>query len=107
VQHKPVVAKTRGVRRTADDILAGFTRTSTPIPRSTTIVLVDDNVQSGGSIAALDRLLGAVRPTYAFAVAVTDSKTCADALKPRGFRIEYDEQSDWLEVERTLGAVRN
>jgi hypothetical protein len=28
-------------------ILAGLARTSTPIPRRTTLVIVDDNVQSG------------------------------------------------------------
>jgi len=38
----------------ADEILRGFVRTSAPMPRSTTIVLVDDNVQSGKSIAALE-----------------------------------------------------
>jgi predicted amidophosphoribosyltransferase len=106
VQRKPVVAKTKGSRRTANEILAGFTRTATPIPRATTIVLVDDNVQSGKSIAALDRLLGASRPTYAFAVAVTDSQPSADALKARGFTIEYDDEDAALDVRCTLDAVR-
>lgn len=106
VQRKPVVAKTKGVRRTANEILAGFTRTTAPIPKSTTIVLVDDNVQSGGSIIALDRLLGASRPTYAFAVAVTDSKASADALKARGFTIEYDDAAKWLDVTCRLDPVR-
>lgn len=46
VQRKPVGAKTKGNRRTADQILEGLTRTTTAIPRSTTIVLVDDNVVS-------------------------------------------------------------
>jgi hypothetical protein len=105
-QRAPVVAKTKGVRRTADQILAGFVRTATPIPRSAMIVLVDDNVQSGNSIAALDRLLGASRPTAAFAVAVTDARECKDALKARGFTIEYDAGTARLEVVCTLGHVR-
>ena len=98
VQRKPVVAKTKGARRTADQIFEGLTRTSTPIPRSTTIVLVDDNVQSGSSIAALDKLLGASRPTAAFAVAVTDSQPYSSAAKARGFTIEYDETTPSLDV---------
>lgn len=63
VQWKPVEGKTKGNRRTADQILAGLARTSTPIPRGTTLVIVDDNVQSGASIAALDKLLGASSKT--------------------------------------------
>lgn len=63
VQRKVVRAKTAGCRRTADQKLEGFERTVATIPRGTKIVLVDDNVQSGGSIAALDKLLGASRPT--------------------------------------------
>jgi predicted amidophosphoribosyltransferase len=106
VQRAPMVAKTKGVRRTADQILAGFVRTSAAVPRSTMIVLVDDNVQSGNSIAALDRLLGASRPTAAFAVAVTDAHECKDALKARGFTIEYDDEAEGLEVRCTLGHVR-
>jgi hypothetical protein len=105
-QRKPIVAKTKGVRRSADEILAGFVRTSTPLPKGTTIVLVDDNVQSGNSIAALDRLLGASRPTYAFAVAVTDARTCSDALKPRTFTIEYGDHAEGLEVTCVLDPVR-
>lgn len=56
VQRAAVVAKTkdRGPRRTADQILAGFVRTPIAVPRSAVIVLVDDNVQSGTSVAALD-----------------------------------------------------
>jgi predicted amidophosphoribosyltransferase len=65
VQRKVVKAKTTGNRRTADQIFEGLVRTVTTIPRAT-IVLVDDNVQSGSSIAALDKLLGASRPTAAF-----------------------------------------
>jgi hypothetical protein len=106
VQREAVIAKTKGSRRTAEQILAGFVRTSTPIPRSDVVVLVDDNVQSGNSLAALDRLLGASRPTSAFAVAVTDSHECKDALKPRSFTIEYDETTKALDVTCTLGAVR-
>lgn len=102
VQKKAVLAKTKGHRRTADEILAGLVRTSVAIPRSTTIVLVDDNVQSGSSIAALDKLLGATRPTAAFAVAVTDSAECADAAKARGFTIEYDDRAETLDVTCTL-----
>lgn len=102
VQRKLVVPKTKGQRRTADQIFEALVRTSTPIPRGTTLVLVDDNVQSGSSIAALDKLLGASRPTAAFAVAVTDSQPCANATKARGFTIEYDETSASLEVSCVL-----
>jgi hypothetical protein len=98
VQRKPVVAKTKGERRTADQIFDGLVRTSTGISRGTTIVLVDDNVQSGSSIAALDKLLGASRPTAAFAVAVTDSQPYTNAAKARGFTIEYDEAEPSLDV---------
>jgi hypothetical protein len=59
-------------------------------------------VQSGSSIAALDKLLGATRPTAAFAVAVTDSHACTDATKARGFAIEYDEDADSLDVTCVL-----
>jgi len=106
VQAVPVVSKTKGPRRTADQILAGFVRTATPIPRSEVIVLVDDNVQSGNSIAALDRLLGGTRTTSAFAVAVTDAQACKDAVKHRRFTVEYDEAAKVLDVDCTLDAVR-
>lgn len=106
VQREPVLAKTKGSRRTAAQVLEGFVRTSIPIPRSDVVVLVDDNVQSGNSLAALDRLLGASRPTWAFAVAVTDAHECKDALKTRAFRIEYDETVKTLDVACTLRAVR-
>jgi len=102
VQRKPVVAKTKGPRRTADQIFEGLVRTTIAIPRATTIVLVDDNVQSGSSIAALDKLLGASRPTAAFAVAVTDSHEYADATKARGFTIKYDDAVTSLDVTCTL-----
>lgn len=102
VQRKVVVAKTKGHRRSADQILDGLVRTTTPIPRGTTIVLVDDNVQSGASIAALDKLLGASRRTSAFAVAVTDSQPHADATKTRGFTISYDETTESLDVTCAL-----
>jgi predicted amidophosphoribosyltransferase len=98
VQRQPVIAKTRGSRRTADEILGGFARTSTPIPKSDVVVLVDDNVQSGNSLAALDRLLGATLPAAIFAVAVTDANACGDALKPRRFTIEYDDTRSQLDV---------
>ena len=98
VQRKPVESKTQGNRRSADEILVGLARTATPIPRGTTLVLVDDNVQSGASIAALDKLLGASRPTAAFAVAVTDSQPHSDATKTRRFTIEYDATADSLDV---------
>jgi len=48
-------------------------------------------VQSGNSIAAVDRLLGASRDTFAFAVAVTDARASKDAVQPRRFTVEYDE----------------
>lgn len=102
VQRKAVAAKTKGNRRTANQILEGLTRTATAVPRGTTIVLVDDNVQSGSSIAALDKLLGASRPTAAFAVAVTDSMPHADATKTRGFTIEYDETAEILDASCKL-----
>jgi hypothetical protein len=103
VQRKAVESKTKGNRRTADEIFAGLARTSTPIPRGSTLVLVDDNVQSGASIAALDKLLGASKPTAAFAVAVTDSQPYEDAAKARTFKITYDESDDELNVSITLG----
>lgn len=103
VQRKAVAGKTKGNRRTADEIFAGLARTSTPIPRGSTLVLVDDNVQSGASIAALDKLLGASKPTAAFAVAVTDSQQYEDAAKARTFKIEYDETDDELDVSIALG----
>jgi hypothetical protein len=106
VQRKPVTSKTKGARRTADEILTGFERTGVTMPRSTTLVLVDDNVQSGRSIAALDKLLGASRPTAAFAVAVTDSQACGDAAKARRFTVEYDEEAKRIAATLTLGAVR-
>jgi predicted amidophosphoribosyltransferase len=102
VQRKVVKAKTTGNRRTADQIFEGLVRTVTTVPRATTIVLVDDNVQSGSSIAALDKLLGASRPTAAFAVAVTDSQTYTDAMKARGFTIEYDEAAAHLDAACVL-----
>jgi len=102
VQRKAVAAKTKGNRRTANQILEGLARTTTAVPRGTTVVLVDDNVQSGSSIAALDKLLGASRPTAAFAVAVTDSRPHADATKTRGFTIEYDETAEMLDVSCKL-----
>jgi hypothetical protein len=105
VQRTSVVAKTKGGRRSAAQILKGFARTTTPIPRSGVVVLVDDNVQSGNSIAALDRLVGATRPTAAFAVAVTDAQACKDALRPRRFTIEY-EPTAALAVLCSLDAVR-
>ena len=86
VQRKPVVAKTKGLRRTADQIFEGLIRTSAAIPRSTTFVVVDDNVQSGSSIAALDKLLGASRATAAFAVAVTDSRSMRTRRRREGSR---------------------
>jgi len=106
VQREMVIAKTKGSRRTADQTLDGFVRTSISIPRSNVVVLVDDNVHSGNSLAALDRLLGASRPTSAFAVAVTDSHECKNAVKARGFTIEYDETAKVLDVTCKLGAVR-
>ncbi len=108
LQREPVVAKTnnRGPRRTADQILAGLVRTAAPLPKSGAIVLVDDNVQSGNSIAAVDRLLGAARETFAFAVAVTDAQECKDAVKPRRFTVEYDDGAPSLEVSCRLAAVK-
>ena len=106
VQREPVAAKTSGSRRTAEEILRGFVRTSMPIPRSDVVVLVDDNVQSGNSLAALHHLLGGVRSTAAFAVAVTDAQACKDALKPRRFTIDYDEAAASLLVTRRLDPVR-
>lgn len=91
VQRRPVEPKTRGNRRTADEIVAGLVRTSTPIPRSGVIVLVDDNVQRGHSVAAVDHLLGADLPTSVFAVGITDALPCKDACIPRAFQVEYDE----------------
>lgn len=87
-------------------ILRGFVRTPTPVPKSDVVVLVDDNVQSGNSLAALDHLLGGGRSTAAFAVSVTDAEACKDALKPRRFTIDYDGAAASLRVMRTLGPVR-
>jgi len=105
-QREPVVAKTKGSRRTAEEILRGFVRTSIAMPRSDVVVLVDDNVHSGNSLAALDCLLGASRPTSAFAVAVTDSHESKDALKPRSFKVAYGGTNSALDVTCTLGLVR-
>lgn len=91
LQRERVVAKTKGARRSAEEILRGFARTPAPIPRPDVFVLVDDNVQRGNSVVALDRLLGAGCATAVFAVAITDAKAADDALKPRRFTIEYDE----------------
>jgi hypothetical protein len=102
VQRTPVDPKTTGNRRNASQILEGLTRTNVTVPRGTTIVLVDDNVQSGSSIAAVDKLLGASRPTAAFAVAVTDSMPCTNAMKARRFTIEYDETGEALDVTCAL-----
>ncbi|MBC7978782.1 MAG: hypothetical protein H7138_27675 [Myxococcales bacterium] len=85
--------------------MASF-RTAIPIPRGGVIVLIDDNVHSGRSLAALGRLLGASRTTSALAVAVTDAEPCKDALKGRKFRVEYDETSPDLAVTRVLEPVR-
>jgi hypothetical protein len=107
-QREQIVAKTQqsGTRRTADQILAGFVRTPGALPRSQIIVLVDDNVQSGNSLVALDRLLGSTRSTSAFAVAVTDSIPCEDALKFRTFTIDYDERAKALQSKRKIDRLR-
>lgn len=89
VQRHPVAPKTTGNRRTADQILANLERTTVPIPRGGVIVLVDDNVQRGASLAAVDKLLGAANAVTAFAVAVTDSVARADACAPRAFEVRY------------------
>jgi hypothetical protein len=106
VQREPVTAKTRGARRAVEQILAGFARTSTPLPRSGVVVLVDDNVQSGNSLAALDHLLGMSRMTAAFAVAVTDAHECKDAVSPRTFMVDYEQTGAGLRVTCLLHAVR-
>jgi hypothetical protein len=98
VQERAVVPKTEGGRRTASEILRGLTRTPTPIPRAQVIVLVDDNVQSGASIAAMDTLLGGSRQTCAFAVAVTDAQPCPDAMQRRRFYVDYDDEAPDLDV---------
>jgi hypothetical protein len=59
-------------------------------------VFVDDNVQSGNSIAALDRLVGVTRPAFAFAVAATDATECEDAMKGRVFTVSYDRNASPL-----------
>ncbi|MGN6106201.1 MAG: hypothetical protein ACTHU0_13925 [Kofleriaceae bacterium] len=108
VQRAPVIAKTanRATRRSARQIFEGLARTSVPIPRSGAIVLVDDNVQSGSSLAALDLLLGVSRATAAFAVAVTDARPCHSALAGRGFVVDYDEGAPDLDVTCTLSPPR-
>lgn len=101
VQRRPVAAKTTGNRRTADQILANLERTNVPLPRRGVLVLVDDNVQRGASLAAVDRLLGATSVVTAFAVAVTDSRERPDACAPRAFEVLYDPRRQPLEVALT------
>jgi hypothetical protein len=90
VQRRPVTSKTEGAHRSAEQILCDLERTSIAVPRSGVLVLVDDNVQSGRSLAAVDMLLGAARPVSAFAVAVTDSRARATATKSCRFHVSYE-----------------
>lgn len=106
VQRRPVEPRTHGNQRDADETLTNLVRTSAPLPRGGTLVLVDDNVRSGASIVALDTLVGATRLTTAFAVAVTDSKPCGNAFRPRRFTLTYDPRRTPLEVECALQLPR-
>jgi hypothetical protein len=58
---------------------------------------------NASQVRGLDKLLGASRPTAAFAVAVTDSQPYTDAANARRFTIEYDETADSLDVSCILG----
>lgn len=107
VQRRPVEPKTRGARRTVNEVLAGFVRTAAPVPRSGLLVIVDDNVQRGHSIAAMDRLLGSRLPTAAFAVGITDARPCNDACALRVFRVHEEERNGGtvaLEVSPPVGS---
>jgi predicted amidophosphoribosyltransferase len=101
VQRRPVAAKTTGNRRTPDEILEGLVRTSETVPRRGVLVLVDDNVQRGASLAALDKLLGAAGAVAAFAVGITDSRPRANAYTPRRFDVEYEPGASPLTVTLT------
>jgi predicted amidophosphoribosyltransferase len=110
VQRKPIVSKTQqpqGTRRSVEQVLSGLTRTPVPIPRAQTIVLVDDNVQSGNSLVALDQLLDVARPTCAFAVAVTDSQPCSDALAFRTFSVSYEDKVRPLIARCEIDPIRS
>lgn len=90
VQRVPVAPKTTGNRRSVQGILDGLLRTDIAVPDRGVIVLVDDNVQRGASLAAVDLLLGATGQVAAFAVAVTDSHPHEDAGIPRRFDVKYE-----------------
>jgi len=98
VQRRAVAPKTTGNRRTADEILGNLKRTAVAVPRRGALVLVDDNVQRGASLAAVDKLLGASGIVAAFAVAVTDRRERADACQPRTFEVRYDPDATPLDV---------
>jgi hypothetical protein len=102
LQHRPAQPRTRGNRRLVGETLSNLTRTATPIPRGGTLVLVDDNVRSGASIVAVDKLLGATTATVAFAVAATDAQPCVDACRPRRFTLTYEPDLDEPNVVRNL-----
>jgi hypothetical protein len=103
VQRSAVPSKTTGHRRPGAEILANLERTPEPSPQQGVVVLVDDNVQSGQSLAAVDRLLATSCPVAAFAVAVTDSRPRFDACVPRRFRVTYDERQADAPVTLRLG----
>lgn len=90
VQREPVTARAAGHRHSAQEILEGLVRTTTTVPRSGVLVLVDDNVNHGASLAAVDVLLGASLEVAAFAVALTDSQSRENAYDRRRFDVTYD-----------------
>lgn len=99
VQRHPVAARAAGHRRTAQEVFDGLVRTTVAAPRTGLIVLVDDNVNHGASLAALDALLGASLDVAAFAVALTDSQPRPDAYDRRRFDVKYDPEERPLAVE--------
>ena len=80
-------------------VLDNLMRTTVAIPTSGTLVLVDDNVNHGASLAAVDKLLGARLDVAAFAVALTDSQRQVDAYARRRFEVRYDPGAVPLDVE--------
>jgi hypothetical protein len=102
LQRRAVEPRTRGNRRDLVESRDNLIRTASALPRAGTVVLVDDNVRSGASMAALDHLLGATRACAIFAVAVTDASPCADACRPRRFSLRYQPSDLTTGVERIL-----
>jgi hypothetical protein len=96
-------AKTTSGRRTADDLLANL-EIHAERPTGADLILIDDLVTSGASLAALDKLLGASGKVRAFCVAQTDSTACASAYDPRSYVVRYDPDAPSLEESLTISS---